>query len=78
MQGKQKEGRRWKTAAFTIAETLVVMVISGILLLAVYEGIGTVKRYSERLLSRLAGDNDLLGGAKNQHNSQKSITIVGA
>ncbi len=51
-----------KFAAFTITEILVVMLVSGILLLVVYDGVGTIRKYTNGLVSGLENDNEQLGG----------------
>ena len=60
--------RRLKIKAFTITETLVAILISGIVLLCVYEGIGMVKRYADRLGSGMVDGSELLSGAERLEN----------
>ena len=58
----EKSKHPFNIAAFTITEVLVVMLVSGILLLAIYEGMGTIKKYTNGLVSQLENSNELLGG----------------
>jgi prepilin-type N-terminal cleavage/methylation domain-containing protein len=53
-----------KVAAFTIIEILMVMLISGILLLAIYDGIGTIKKYVGGVVAQMKEESDLLSGVE--------------
>lgn len=51
--------------AFTLAEMLVVMLISGIIVLSLFEGMNLVNRYGSFLTGRITSENGLLYGYQN-------------
>lgn len=61
---QQQRNERSRVAAFTITETLVAMLISGILLLGVYEGIGTIRRFTDKAVPRMLDGSDVMGGVE--------------
>lgn len=48
--------------AFTLAEMLVVMIISGIIFIALFEGVGLIKRYNIRMEGQIREGNSLFEG----------------
>lgn len=55
---KKKHARTLK--AFTLTEMLMVMIVSGILFIALFDGVDLVRRYTNRLTVKLTSGADLL------------------
>lgn len=47
-------------AASTLVEMLIVIIVSGILFIALFDGVNLVRRYTNRLNKTLAAGNSLL------------------